>query len=425
MAGNDGNTVLLIHSDSTDGNTTFVDSSVGGANSPHTVNTVGNTHHEVDQFKFGATSIYFDGASDQLTIATDPDFNMGAGDFTLDFWLFSGTAADERDIVFKSGTGTNEFTITVGASTATVWAPSGAMTYLGVHIFWNGSSWALQFASTIPVVDSSWHHIALVRQGTSYKLYIDGTLDNSGTTTRTHTQQDIEIGGQSGDRWFVGYLDEIRLSNIARWTINFTPPTEAYTEAADQQVIAVPLSVAGLFSAQPSQGLVAAPFSLQGISIADSYYGDFISSQPLIGLLSAAATSQKQLSAIFTGVFLLSAEDTSTPTYVTAAPFSLTASISVSSIKATLVSTLALLTSLELAGTLKLVQSLNLDIASTLLLLNSIQAVLSEFLALKMDINELAKLNNTLGLINHILSASSGQTYGEYAWNKTHGIDLS
>ena len=52
------------------------------------------------------------------------------------------------------------------------------------------------------------------------------------TISNTITMKDdMYIGyratsGSSGG--FVGYLDEIRVSNIARWTTDFTPPTEPY-----------------------------------------------------------------------------------------------------------------------------------------------------------------------------------------------------
>ena len=38
--------------------------------------------------------------------------------------------------------------------------------------------------------------------------------------------------GNSGPREFDGYIDEIRISNVARWTAAFTPPTAPYTTGA-------------------------------------------------------------------------------------------------------------------------------------------------------------------------------------------------
>lgn len=54
MAGNDAYTKLLIHSDDTDGSTTIVDSSA----SAHAITVNGDVHHEIDQAKFGASSLF-------------------------------------------------------------------------------------------------------------------------------------------------------------------------------------------------------------------------------------------------------------------------------------------------------------------------------------------------------------------------------
>jgi hypothetical protein len=39
----------------------------------------------------------------------------------------------------------------------------------------------------------------------------------------------FEIGAQNGSNYFNGWIDEVRISKgIARWTSNFTPPTQPY-----------------------------------------------------------------------------------------------------------------------------------------------------------------------------------------------------
>ena len=83
LSGNDADTKLLIHSDSTDGNTTFTDSSSTG----HTVTANGNVHHETDAQKFGDTAMYFDGTGDYLSIPDSDDWEFGNGDFTVDTWI--------------------------------------------------------------------------------------------------------------------------------------------------------------------------------------------------------------------------------------------------------------------------------------------------------------------------------------------------
>ena len=80
------------------------------------------------------------------------------------------------------------------------------------------------------VVDASylsgWCHLALTRQGSVLRLFINGTLvglNNSYTYDGT---------GNDGVRTHIGIyttlIDELRISNIARWTANFTPPAAPY-----------------------------------------------------------------------------------------------------------------------------------------------------------------------------------------------------
>ena len=73
---------------------------------------------------------------------------------------------------------------------------------------------------------SGWCHLALTRLGSVLRLFINGTLvgvNNSYTYDGT---------GNDGVMAYIGIdttlIDELRISNIARWTANFTPPTAAY-----------------------------------------------------------------------------------------------------------------------------------------------------------------------------------------------------
>ena len=79
----------------------------------------------------------------------------------------------------------------------------------------------------------NWYHIAFVYNGFVTKIYINGV---SLSSTYTYTFSDISwriktyIGrnAASSYEFFSGYIDEIRISNTARWTENFTPPIKAY-----------------------------------------------------------------------------------------------------------------------------------------------------------------------------------------------------
>jgi hypothetical protein len=77
---------------------------------------------------------------------------------------------------------------------------------------------------------NTWYHGAIVRSGSSLKLYINGTQEGSTftLTTQNFTNRIWQIGnGPNGV--FNGYIQDVRITNgYARYTANFTAPTAAF-----------------------------------------------------------------------------------------------------------------------------------------------------------------------------------------------------
>ena len=94
----------------------------------------------------------------------------------------------------------------------------------------SASSSVVQINSGDEIADTNWHHIALVKDATVYKLYLDGTEIGTTTDASVDTFAGALRVGSDGTSAFAGYIDELRISKgIARWTANFTPPTRAYS----------------------------------------------------------------------------------------------------------------------------------------------------------------------------------------------------
>jgi hypothetical protein len=205
----DPNNVLHLHADSD-----FTDSSTAA----HVVTGHGSTSIDTTpgNSKFGAGCVLFAGSGSSLSVADSDDFDPGAGDFTIDFW-----------VKFVSQVGVNflfancsDFDYTIyysgGALGATAWTNQGHFTLTGDAI-------------TLDV----WQHCAFVRYGNIWTLYQDGE-DTAASTlagTMLAAAGDSYIGNEPGGSYnFLGRIDEFRFSKgIARWTEPFTPPTEAYT----------------------------------------------------------------------------------------------------------------------------------------------------------------------------------------------------
>ena len=208
-------TKLLIHSNTTDGSTTFTDSS-DSAHSPYAVN---NAQHDTAQAKFGTSSILFDSIS-TVFVPDSSDFNFGDGPFTIDFWArFSGIAAD-RALFGQVISGTSYYSL--------YWTTSNVLTFKSV----NGGDSLTVGKSWSPSIDT-WYHIAVVREGNVFTLYVNGQSIGSETQafTMPDVANDLRIGeGYSGSLLFMyGWIDEFRIvKGKAMWVSNFVPAKGSY-----------------------------------------------------------------------------------------------------------------------------------------------------------------------------------------------------
>jgi len=215
----DDYTKLLLHLNGADEATSTIDDSDSG----HSITFNGTAQLDTAQKVFGTASLLLDGNSDYLSMVDHADFDLGTDDFTIDFWI-------RRD---------GDQTTFAG----TVCACSGDTGWI-IRLTSNGKSelvsnasgiWALDMTSDTALSDTTWTHLALVRNGNTIKMYLGGvevaTCDCTGYTYDCGGAG-ITIGlypAPGGNWYFKGHIDEIRISKgIARWTSNFTPPVTEY-----------------------------------------------------------------------------------------------------------------------------------------------------------------------------------------------------
>jgi len=225
----DLNTILLIHSDTTDGSAVFTDSSSYSVNQSSTYYATNST----DTAKFGATSIKFpDGGSGPggniLYNTSGPApvdlFHFGTGDFTHDFWVYrSGPWSGYNFIAGQENDNKPGACSAIGGTTAMKF---------GYRRSVSADVW-LKTNVVVPL--TTWTHIAFVRASGVGYVFVDGVLDGTSfafTTDLTADGSNIGLGSSlatsNNPRLEDAYMDEIRISNIARWTTNFTPPTAPY-----------------------------------------------------------------------------------------------------------------------------------------------------------------------------------------------------
>jgi hypothetical protein len=230
------NTVLLLHGDGTNGSTNIVDSSKV-AGSPKTVTANGNAQISTAQSKFGGASIAFDGTGDFLSTPNNAAWNFGTGDLTIEAWVYiAGNSAADNDglrvaVVCNTWNSTNPisgwFLIIVG---------NASTTGTGLQFStWNSGNATNEIATTT-ITQSAWNHVAVSISSGTRRLFLNGTLLTSSTTTNGSGSIPAESYGsplrvgntqQSSYRWELnGFIDDLRITKgVARYTSNFTPPT--------------------------------------------------------------------------------------------------------------------------------------------------------------------------------------------------------
>ena len=213
-------TKLLLHFDGVDGSKEILDD----GNTGHVVTQVGTATLSTSQKKWGSSGLLLDGDSDYLTIPDSSDWDFGTGEFTIDFWSRFNSVASNSTLI-DIGYGSNY-------GMRLLWLTSNE---LQVYMASNERKF-----SWTPVVDT-WYHIAVTRNGTNLRAFINGTQIGTTLTDNTDVQAGsvgIHIGVDYGiNYYFNGYMEEFRISNTARWTSNFTPPTSQYTSDANTKLL--------------------------------------------------------------------------------------------------------------------------------------------------------------------------------------------
>lgn len=217
----DGNTVVLLN---------FTNSGITDSAMMNNLETVGNAQVSTSVVKYGTGSMLFDGSGDYL-VRPDAEFlRLSSGDFTIEAWVYlTGNQPQFDGGVASYGATTTSAGWTVAITGSSAGGTLNRLVY-GVNASASGGA-PLYGVNGIAL--NTWTHIAVTKSGTTVRLFINGSLDNSGTVTATPTTSTsyfFYVGTQAYDptattRQFAGYIDDFRLTKgYARYITNFTPP---------------------------------------------------------------------------------------------------------------------------------------------------------------------------------------------------------
>ena len=188
----------------------------------------------------GKWSISFDGTDDYLGVASSSDFALGSGDFTLEAFVFqnneAGSGSSSHNIINKwNNTGNLKsyflrITESSGQKLQFYWSTDG-----------NSNNY---ITSNDSLSAGQWHHVAVVNNGGTLTLFIDGTAQSStGTAGTLYTSAaQIQIGrtaADSGSQYFDGFISNARIvKGSALYTgSSYSVPTTPLTAVTNTKLL--------------------------------------------------------------------------------------------------------------------------------------------------------------------------------------------
>jgi|GEM_PF-3663435 len=187
----DSSCVLAIKMDENSGTTAHDSSAYGNDGTIHGANwTTG---------KFGS-ALSFDGSNDYVDCGNDESLKI-SNEITVATWIKPDSMSGLKVIMSKrysfelDRSGSNKINFYIG----------------------DGSWWKDHVTTTSSYTLDKWTHVVGVYDGSKLKIYIDGNLDNSKSTSATFgtNTEHLYIGNGIGSYYFHGMIDEVRIYNRA------------------------------------------------------------------------------------------------------------------------------------------------------------------------------------------------------------------
>ena len=181
---------------------------------PKSIGAVNNAKTDTLITKYGTASLELDGVS-SAAVSAQNDFGFATGDFSVETWVYCNAipASDQFIFDFRAGSASN--------IAPTVYTNNGDLIY-----YVDG---AARITGSGVISATTWHHIAVTREGSSTKLFVDGTQVGSTYTDNNDyaTAKPLIIGEDyASANGLTGYIDDFRvIKGKAVYTTNFTAPT--------------------------------------------------------------------------------------------------------------------------------------------------------------------------------------------------------
>jgi hypothetical protein len=172
--------------------------------------------------KFGTNSLFANTQPSYMNVGPAWSF-ASAADFTVEWW--------ENLPTFNAGAAQPQMFGDAGQATMQ-WYYSATNSFL-FQIGGTNRTFAINPSSLV----NAWHHWAVVRSSSTMSVYVDGMSQGTPIASATGILGNgsanicFVSGGCPNSTWaFGGNMQEVRVSNLARYTANFTPQTTPFCD---------------------------------------------------------------------------------------------------------------------------------------------------------------------------------------------------
>ena len=214
----------------------------------HTVTKQGTaTHSAFNPFPWataGYGSLFFDKNNDYIYYAAGGGNAItgmsSLSDLTVEFWMFhfagGGDSTTDPNVeeMYVHFTDNLSSGVQMSFGRTRTYSNKNCMFTSTSGNPWQNQVYTVDAAHDVP--RGAWYHLAFVKQGTNLRMYKDGVnVEGNNQTSATNLPStfrvgEITIGTDSGQGYdLLGHMSNLRISNSARYTADFTPSTTPFT----------------------------------------------------------------------------------------------------------------------------------------------------------------------------------------------------
>lgn len=184
-----------------------------------------------------ARSVEFDGSDDYIRTSDHSDLDLDTNQFTIEMWVRSGDNQTSGNETLVGQWGGNDKGYKVSWSLATTGFDGWGFQYCT-----NEAGSDVNTINGARIDDDQWHHIAVVRDSSTIKLYTDGNLSSStsisGSLHISNSDRDFYVGSDDSDNRYTGDVSNVRvIVGTALYTSSFRPSTKPLTNVTNTKLL--------------------------------------------------------------------------------------------------------------------------------------------------------------------------------------------